>query len=346
MLDSCLETIFDDVRERCGLKHAQLGSVTCTQLAGNSLNLHPHWHALLVDGVYTNEPGKPGSDLVEAPRLEDEDVERVTARIASRVRALLDRRLPEGAERGPGAVERLREASLAGTASLGERAGMRTRRRGGDGPVERDGRELCAQVEGWSVHAATRVEGEDRLGLERLARYILRGPLAGSRLEELAQGRLAYHLPHALSDGTTTLVMEPLELLEKLVAVVPRTGEHLISFAGILGAHAARRAEVIPLHPKEEKNTLCVGGWKGRRLEWAALLERVFATVILVCACGGRRRVLGPMHKGPAARRILEAMGLPTELPPRAAARSPPQGELGFGPGPPDDFDQRLPDAA
>jgi len=56
--------------------------------------------------------------------------------------------------------------------------------------------------------------------------------------------------------------------------------------------------------------------------------------------------VLGPLHKGPAARRILEAMGLPAQPPARAPARAPPQGELGFGPGPPDELDQRLPEAA
>jgi hypothetical protein len=79
---------------------------------------------------------------------------------------------------------------------LGDRAGRKVRRGGGDGPVDRIEPALCAVAGGWSIHAGTRIERENRLGLERLARYGLRGPLANSRLEPAAHGRIAYHLPH------------------------------------------------------------------------------------------------------------------------------------------------------
>ena len=128
---------------------------------------------------------------------------------------------------------------------------------------------------------------------------------------------------------------------------MPKPGEHAIHFHGCLAAHAQRRAEVIPLHPQEQKNTIAIGGWKRRRLSWADLLARVFATQILICAaCGGPRRVIAAIDKGAVAKAILECLHLPTEPPPRAAAQGPPQAELGFDAAPDDCYDQRVPDVA
>ena len=40
---------------------------------------------------------------------------------------------------------------------------------------------LCFAARGFSLHAATRVEGRDRRGLEQLCRYVIRPPLAAGR---------------------------------------------------------------------------------------------------------------------------------------------------------------------
>ena len=49
---------------------------------------------------------------------------------------------------------------------------------------------LCAQVEGYNLQAATRVRANDREGLERMARYLARPPIATHRLSQLDDGRL------------------------------------------------------------------------------------------------------------------------------------------------------------
>ncbi|MEO7734782.1 MAG: hypothetical protein ABIY55_27755 [Kofleriaceae bacterium] len=57
------------------------------------------------------------------------------------------------------------------------------------------------------------------------------------------------------------------------------------------------------------------------RLDWAALMKRVFATDVLVCdACGGAMRILAVLPEGDATRTILEHLDLPTKSPPRALA--------------------------
>ena len=61
-----------------------------------------------------------------------------------------------------------------------------------------------------------------------------------------------------------------------------------------------------------------------RRLDWASLLKRVFATDVLVCnTCGGAMRILAILPEGDASRSILEHLGLPTEPPPPRAVGPP-----------------------
>ena len=70
-----------------------------------------------------------------------------------------------------------------------------------------------------------------------------------------------------------------------------------------------------------------------RRIDWAALLKRVFAVHILACAlCGGKMRVISVIDEGPVARQILDHLGLPSAAPVRAPARDPPDPELPLPP--------------
>jgi len=46
----------------------------------------------------------------------------------------------------------------------------------------------------------------------------------------LAAGRLLYHLKRRWRDGTTHMIFEPLELVEKLAALVPRPRFNLVRY--------------------------------------------------------------------------------------------------------------------
>src|SRR6266404_4818759 len=81
---------------------------------------------------------------------------------------------------------------------------------------------------------------------ERLARYCARPPIAMERLEPLADGRLLYRFKRPWRDGTTHVVFEPLELLEKFVAIIPAPKAHLVRYSGILGPAAKWRALIVP----------------------------------------------------------------------------------------------------
>ena len=188
---------------------------------------------------------------------------------------------------------------------------------------------LCFASRGFSLHAATRIAGPDRRGLERLCRYVARPPLASGRLRLLASQRLCFALKTPWSDGTRHLLLSPMELLEKLAALVPPPRLHLLCYHGVLAPRARDRGRIVPTKPVAEPAAdgdtsapSCT-----HRLGWAALLARVFSSDLSACAtCGGRLRIVVALTDPASIRTYLEGIGLPAVPPPRA----PPQPQFEF----------------
>ena len=94
---------------------------------------------------------------------------------------------------------------------------------------EKDFKEvLCADIDGFSLHAAVRCAADDRQALEQLCRYITRPALANERVQINAARLVVLKLKTAWRDGTTCLVMSSLEFMQGLAAWVPRPRLHLI----------------------------------------------------------------------------------------------------------------------
>ena len=86
----------------------------------------------------------------------------------------------------------------------------------------RDGdRATLGPARGFSLHANVAVPARRRDQLERLVRYLVRPPLALDRLTESPGGQLLYQFRRPWRDGSTALLLDPLELLERLAALVP-----------------------------------------------------------------------------------------------------------------------------
>jgi hypothetical protein len=214
--------------------------------------------------------------------------------------------------------------------ATGPRAGHRVRRLLSD-PIEglRSG-PLCFSARGFSLHAATRIEAEDRAGLERLCRYVTRPPLAAGRLQLIDADHLTFRLKTPWSDGTTHLLLSPLELIEKLAALIPPPRLNLVRYHGILAPNAHDRSQVVPSPPVPTAAPAPGGSpvplIRPHRLPWAALLARVFALDVTVCpACGGRLRLIAALTDPASVRRYLQGVGLPTQPPPLIPPRAPPQ---------------------
>lgn len=96
-------------------------------------------------------------------------------------------------------------------------------------PFVQEPRDDCIVFDGFSLRAGPPVPGPDRERLEPLCRYVARPALATERLLELPDGRIAYDLRHAWSDGTQQVVLQPLTFLEKLAALVSPPRTHLVT---------------------------------------------------------------------------------------------------------------------
>ncbi len=96
----------------------------------------------------------------------------------------------------------------------------------------------------------------DRARLERLCRYVARAPLASDRLEQGPGKLLIYRLRHRWRDGTTHVLFEPVELLERLAALVPPPRFNLVRYHGVLGPAASRRATVVSRAAAPDEETV------------------------------------------------------------------------------------------
>src|SRR5215510_7843047 len=225
----------------CGVPRDQVqpGSVTFMQRFGSALNLNLHFHCVFLEGVYcdrTEASRKPCFVKSEPPT--DTDIAAVVQKISHRVRRKLrslgyleaggDAAVATGydplVEDAP-ALARTLAASVQQRIAFGERMGQKVRRIGAGFGHEGEAPTLtgphCARVQGFSVHAHTQVPAHRRDQLERLLRYVARGAVSLERLEQDANGDLVYTFTHPRSDGTTGIRLAPLELLEKLAALVP-----------------------------------------------------------------------------------------------------------------------------
>jgi hypothetical protein len=104
----------------------------------------------------------------------------------------------------------------------------------------------CASVSGFSLHANVATQAHDRQRLERLIRYCARPAIAAERLEVLADGRLLYRFKRPWRDGTTHIILTPLEMMERLSALVPAPHAHLVRYSGAIAPAAKWRALIVP----------------------------------------------------------------------------------------------------
>lgn len=337
---------------------AHTGSVVAIQRTDSALRLNVHLHVLSLDGVYVRDPA---GELVfhELPTPTHAEVAEVARRTAERIEQILrahGRSLdPELAQDEPHLLC-LDEPGLAacyaaaaqGISLTGDRAGRPTLRlivprdkvEAPAGEVDAD--PPVAEVRGVNVHAKQVVDGRDRNQLERLCRYITRPPVGQDRLERRADGRLELTLKKAWRDGTRALVLEPHELITRLIAAIPPPGFHLLRYFGVLSSHSSLRAQVVPEPPADctahqpppaagDQLPLFAEGdadeRPARRKRWAWLLKHVYAADLDNCPrCGGPMRWLDFVTAPDELARLLAAHGLGPQPPPRA--QEPPRGQL------------------
>ena len=322
------------VTRGCERANIQPGSVTFIQRFGSAINLNLHFHGVVLDGVYLDRTAqglKPRFLKGEPPS--DADITAVVQKISRRVIRMLRRLgyLEAGMDAAAAAgydplrddapeLARTMAASVQQRIAFGERAGQQVRRIGsgfgreGEAPTLTGPR--CASVQGFSLHANTQVPAHRRDQLERLIRYTARGAVSLERLAQDATGDLLYTFTHPWSDGTTGIRLSPVELLEKLAALVPLPRAHLVRYGGCLAPHSHLRGAIIPT-PRQQGVDEEATDTRSPRWSWARLLKRVFALDMAHCPwCQrGALRIIAAITQGEVIRKILQHLKLAVDPP-------------------------------
>ena len=203
--------------DQAGLKaeQADSGAVTLIQRFGSAANLNIHPHCLVLDGVYRRTDCEPV--FVEVPAPTDEALQALLHKIIGRLMKLLTRRGVLVEEEGSSyladgdadseearTLRPLQAAACTYRIAFGPRAGQKVFT--AQGAMPRDAafaQALCADEQGFSLHAAVRCAADDRQALEQLCRYITRPALANERVQINSAGQVVLRLKTPWRDGTT-----------------------------------------------------------------------------------------------------------------------------------------------
>ena len=360
VLDIFLRAIFSNQRRRAramGINDPRTGAVTFVQRFGSALNLHVHFHSLAPDGVFSDD-GDSTMTFHPLPPPSDDDVRVVATRTASRV-------LKKIAAMEDDLVDNPDEAGALSAALMDaisppvlRRLSLMSRmQQAGETSFEHPARSSgrCAMVQGYSAHANVAIKAHDRAGLEKLCRYGLRSPIAISRLSLTDDGLVQYRLkrPWPRPGGTTCLTLQPTDFLRRLACLIPPPRTHQLRYHGVFSPSSPMRKR-LPPPPVRAVQAAAPGVQQGQkvddkppvqahaddpdkpasmsaRIRWAKLIKRVFKKDLETCPhCGGRRGLIAFITDPLVVLRILDHVGLPTVAPDIAAARAPPQLDMGF----------------
>ncbi len=322
-------SVLRSLRLKPGQVKVQTGSITVIQRFGSALNLNVHFHALFLDGAYvTGDGGK--LHFIEIPPIQTPEIQAVLKTIQTRmVRHLQKRGLIQEYESESGGsvsedesslISQVQGASVLYRIGSGKNAGQRIRKIGSVGGRNEEAfsaGHLSAILGGFSLHATVFVEKHNRDRLQKLCKYLLRPPIAENRLKKINNGEILFEMKTTWGDGTRAILFTPLELIEKLVAIIPKPRIHQIRFHGILAPSATDRERVVPSkvdhqiqHEMFEK-TPCK---KTPRLNWAELLRRTFQIDMNECSiCGGTVKFIKAVIKRDEITAVLESTGPPPD---------------------------------
>ena len=305
--------ISTDLLKRTGFtvaSGAKTGAVTLIQRFGSALNLNIHFHMLFLEGVYSFGRARP--KFHRAPRPAPHELEKLLHRTSQRVARLLERggllvRDPdhdfldfEPCE----AFDHLLGASIHYRIAIGPNAGRKALTlRTVPAQPEPVASTLLARQPGFSLHAATCCEANQRDRLEKLCRYITRPAIANERLSLNDRGQVIYRFKQPFRDGTTHVVLDPMDFIARLAALVPRPRLNLTRFHGVFAPNCKHRKSVVPKRkPNEEQPNKPLAP-----MTWTQRLKRVFAIDIETCpVCGGNLRVIACIEDPEVIARILD----------------------------------------
>lgn len=293
------------------------GAIASIHRASCNLDSNLHFHILGTDGVFVRDPNTGSVSFHELPAPTDEQVAEIAWRTALRTRDILtahglwrdlvddpDDTTPNPAESTQPPARRLQGVLSFGSHSRDRNVTYTARATGRTD--EDDG------AYSFDLYARRAVAKGDRQNLERLAQYILHPPFTDRQLSRAPDGHVVLKPPRPRRDGTTHIVFDPLDFLNKLVPLIPRPRSHTLRLHGVWAPNASLRTHVLPkVGDPASTGTCSDSSDPSRRTTWAERILRQSGVDLRVCPhCSARTRTVICFPQRSGTNNILLRTGL------------------------------------
>jgi hypothetical protein len=341
--DTIFRVIEKYIKEKAlkqGISNCHTGAISFIQRWGGSLNLNPHFHIIFLNGVFqTYDTDDKEPVFIKASPIQEHEALEVVKNICQEVTAILINRgylenvddeisevISENSVDRDTFLNFCKNASVYSRIALGPRAGSKVRKIGvnefynTESSGENTG-ECCAKYGGFSLHANTWFQTNQREELKSLIRYVARSSVSLERLSETDEGNIKYELKSPWSDGTTAVLFSKLEFLEKLASLVPYPHKNLIVYFGCLAPHHKIRSQIVPISKDDEDSEEASDQRdiedKSRYISWRDLLKKTWEIDLFICQkCGGETSVIAFVTNSLELRKIIDNAGLLARPPP------------------------------
>ena len=140
-----------------------------------------------------------------------------------------------------------------------------------------------------------------------------------------SNGNVVVALKTPYDDGTSHVVLSPMEFMGRLAALVPKPRVNLTRFHGVFSPNSKLREFVVPTMPADDVETKNESEGKAYSMTWAQRLKRVFAIEIEKCEkCGGKVKIIACIEDPEVIEKILKHLMLDEAS--QTRNRSPPTG--------------------
>lgn len=215
------------------------GGVEVAHRASASLVTNHHVHGIFPDGVFI-ERDDGTLEFGRLPRPSDTQIAEIAHEACSLFCAALKRRgFWETTAASTSVVEGL--LSLPRT---------RTQRMKFFGEAAKDSEGGLAPANGayaFHLFVGNDIEVEERPQLRQLVDYILAPPFLDQQISVNSQGNLVVQLKRSRHDGSTEVVIEPNEALDRFAELVPRPNANTVRYYGIYAPRSRLRKQAIAL---------------------------------------------------------------------------------------------------
>lgn len=300
------------------LNEPKSGAITVVQRFGGALNLNVHFHTIYIDGVFYEN--NFGDEVFFEIAPSHEEVIQINATLKKRLMRLLEKfEQVENDYNDQSAFQAQSVQNRDENFQLPLKIGKVW-----DPPFREFVGKRCSYDDGFSLHANVKILAHQRAELERLCRYILRGPTAKERITYEATGKVTLQLKTPYSDGTTHLQFTPDQFIKRIIALIPPPRQNLIRYIGVFGARHRKRSEITSLaRPKKVKTKK-----KVYRTPWSELLKYVFKYEVSNCDhCGTKLTLVATITSQNICQKILNHLGQPANEVIIRSPRAPPEAD-------------------